>query len=120
MSEWSEWFIEQADRTFGNPNDARWKRSPGPSLGATWLHPSGWWIGHCGHATANWPYTVVSPTGITYVNPNNGRAFGSLKMAKGWVAAVVASPATTPARAAGKEATKGIVEPLSERYAYNG
>jgi len=53
--------------------------APGNKLGATWEHPSGWQVHHCGHPTANWPYYAVDPTdnGRLYVT-HNGKGFRTL------------------------------------------
>lgn len=49
-------------------------------LGARYALPSGWWIEHCGHPTALWPYLVYSPAGERVLAPN-GRAWRSLELA---------------------------------------
>jgi hypothetical protein len=56
-----------------------WTRIDGGTgkIGARYTHPSGWWIEHCGHPTANWPYALYSPEGRLQLAPN-GRAWGSL------------------------------------------
>lgn len=46
---------------------------------------SGWWIEHCGHATAIFPYVAYDPDGRGHVNPNNGRGFRHLVDAKQYV-----------------------------------
>ena len=42
-----------------------------------WQHASGWQVHHCGHPTANWPYSGVRPDGSLLHLPN-GRAFRHL------------------------------------------
>ena len=42
---------------------------------------TGWWIEHCGHPTALWPYAAYSPDGIMLLEPS-GRDFQTVKRAK--------------------------------------
>lgn len=54
-------------------------------------HPySGWQIEHCGHPTANWPYTLTSPDGWHLIVGPNGRGFPNLAAAKAGVAEILA------------------------------
>lgn len=54
---------------------------PGDKLAAHWEHlRSGWSVRHCGHPTANYPYTAFSPDGYQAVAPN-GRGFTTLQRA---------------------------------------
>jgi hypothetical protein len=56
------------------PGWTRYKRSA-DSKGFAYVHEaSGVEVRHCGHPTANWPYTVNLPDG-RMVTSNNGRAF---------------------------------------------
>ena len=63
-----------------------WKRIPGVdggSCGARWLlGDTGWFVQHCGHPTANWPYYGVSPHGAGMLTMPNGRGFQHLKDAQ--------------------------------------
>lgn len=45
------------------------------------LTGTGWWVIHCGHPTALWPYYVESPAGEMILAPS-GRGFQFLKDAK--------------------------------------
>lgn len=62
---------------FGGPTTKRqrsgWERLRG-GCGGIWQHSSGWWVRHCGHPTALWPYYGHSPEGRILLSPN-GRAF---------------------------------------------
>jgi len=72
--------------------DFGWERTnPGaPSIMAIWLHKdSGWWIQHCGHATANYPLQLFNPATGTMVLAPNGRAFKDLPAAIGHHAQVL-------------------------------
>lgn len=46
---------------------------------------SGWEVRHCGHPTANFPYFILKPDGERLLNPNNGRGFQRLELAKIYV-----------------------------------
>ncbi len=70
--------------------EMQWERyAPAGTCGATYYllrrgRPSGVSVQHCGHPTANFPYTVETPT-KTYVAPN-GRGFALLRDAKAFAA----------------------------------
>lgn len=42
---------------------ARIDGQPARKCAAVWAHPSGWRIVHCGHPTANYPWTLYRPDG---------------------------------------------------------
>ena len=42
-------------------------------------HASGWTVRHCGHPTANWPYYLTSPEGLSPVMSWNGLGFRTLE-----------------------------------------
>lgn len=46
-------------------------------LGATYEHPQGYTIQHCGHPTANYPYGLYGPD-REFIPAPNGRAFSTL------------------------------------------
>jgi hypothetical protein len=58
---------------------APWQRVDGGvgKIGARYTHPSGYWIEHCGHPTALWPYALYGPDGRMVLAPN-GRAWQKL------------------------------------------
>lgn len=53
-------------------------------LDARYVHPSGYWIEHCGHPTALWPYALYGPDGFMVLAPN-GRAWRTLVDAAAYV-----------------------------------
>jgi len=58
---------------------APWRRVDGGEgkIGSRYTHPSGYFIEHCGHPTALWPYALYAPDGEMVLAPN-GRAFQKL------------------------------------------
>jgi hypothetical protein len=75
---------ENARRTVLPPP---WRRTDGGQgkIGATYAGPGGYWVQHCGHPTALWPYALYSPDGRLVLAPN-GRAWRTLGLAAGEVA----------------------------------
>ncbi len=74
-----------------SPKDAAragWVRvsAPGRKLGARWVHPSGWVVSHCGHPTANWPYSAEHPDTAGFVIAAHGHGFRNLAWAFHWIA----------------------------------
>jgi hypothetical protein len=69
-----------------------WRRVDGGSgkIGSVYKHPSGYWIEHCGHPTANWPYALYGPDGYMLLAPN-GRAWPNLRAAADEVDAQIAA-----------------------------
>jgi hypothetical protein len=58
--------------------------------GARYVHPSGYWIEHCGHPTALWPYAlydhgrmVLAPNGRAWPNLNAAAAEVARRLWKG-------------------------------------
>ena len=78
---------------FGEPPlqevpDPVWVRYAGSLGKLNTVHshvPSGWQVHHCGHPTANFPYYILKPDGETVLNPDNGRGFQRLELAKSYV-----------------------------------
>ena len=68
----------------------KWKRyygSSGGYCGATFHlevdgEDTGWFIQHCGHPTANYPYLIYDPSGKRFLDPQTKRAFRHLRVAK--------------------------------------
>lgn len=60
----------------GRPGWEKVRWSP-MGKGGAWNHVSGWQVQHCGHQTANWPYTCAHADGRTLVAPS-GRGFRRL------------------------------------------
>lgn len=60
-----------------------WERIGGSgTCGAVHVHlPSGMRVEHCGHPTANYPYTIECPNGEQIID-SNGRGFAHLVVAK--------------------------------------
>lgn len=59
---------------------APWRRTDNNAhgkIGATYHHPAGYLIQHCGHPTALWPYALYGPDGAMILAPN-GRAWRTL------------------------------------------
>jgi hypothetical protein len=59
----------------------------GETCGATWTHPTGVKVVHCGHPTALWPYFIVRADGTTLVHTEPHRhgapcTFAKLKHAQ--------------------------------------
>lgn len=70
-----------------------WTAIPGrvPKLHTRHVHnASGWAVLHCGHPTANYPYYVVTSAGAELVDPDTGRGFRRLELAKNFVVAMTA------------------------------
>lgn len=61
----------------------------GEKMSACWVHTSGWWIQHCGHPTALWPYALMPPDGGPGVVAFNGRGFKTLRAARAVVHGIV-------------------------------
>lgn len=61
---------------------APWRRSDGGTgtCGSRYQHPKGYFIEHCGHPTALWPYALYGPDGYIILAPN-GRAWQKLAFA---------------------------------------
>jgi hypothetical protein len=59
-----------------------WIRTDGGTskTSAVYRHESGYWIEHCGHPTALWPYALYGPDGYMILAPN-GRAWRDLHSA---------------------------------------
>lgn len=59
---------------------------PWGKLNAQWKHRDGWWLEHCGHPTALWPWALYDPKGRMHcmglalggTNPTFGYAFSDL------------------------------------------
>lgn len=67
---------------------APWTRIDGGSgkIGAVYVHsPGGYYIEHCCHPTALWPYALYNPQGHMILAPN-GRAWQNLQAAAAEVA----------------------------------
>lgn len=43
---------------------------------------TGWFIRHCGHPTALYPYTITDPNGKQYLDGKTGRAYRRIREAK--------------------------------------
>jgi len=57
------------------PGRPHWRRLDGPGKCAGhWRHASGWRVQHCGHPTANYPYTAFGPDGRRF-HTHNGLGF---------------------------------------------
>jgi len=74
-----------------------WERvdpRPWTKLAARWRCVSGWWLEHCGHPTANWPWALYAPDGRMHLTgglqgkPDCGRAWPTLREAMDYVAQV--------------------------------
>lgn len=51
--------------------------------GGKWLHvESDWFVKHCGHPTASWPYYGLAPDTERMIVGPNGRGFRTLAQAK--------------------------------------
>ena len=69
---------------------------------ARWEHASGWWLYHCGHPTANWPYALIDPRGRMHrmgaisealdFDPNRGFAWRTLELAFAYVDSQLRAP----------------------------
>lgn len=59
----------------------RWSRIGRKPIVRYVLVGTDWWVTHCGHPTALWPYYGVSPNGTMLLAPN-GRGFRHLREAK--------------------------------------
>jgi hypothetical protein len=60
----------------------RWERERVDQWGKAHLHRFGeWTVEHCGHPTALFPWSIVSPAGA-FIPAPNGRAWRHLKDAK--------------------------------------
>jgi hypothetical protein len=58
--------------------------------GATWRHASGWQLEHCGHPTANWPYSLRDPDHPRdCVVSFNGMGFKTVAVAKRVIEGIV-------------------------------
>jgi hypothetical protein len=93
----------------GQAEAAGWTRTGGVGkVGARWEHVTGWWLEHCGHPTANYPWALYSPagemvlTGAVYgepPDPRQGRAWPNLAMPMAYVTRLaVASQPPVPVR----------------------
>lgn len=51
----------------------------------TYRHTAGWFIEHCGHPTALWPYMLYDPAGAPILAPN-GYAWPTIAAAVDYVA----------------------------------
>jgi len=49
-----------------------------------YIHRAGWWLEHCGHPTALWPYLLRDPDGAAHLAPN-GRAWPTVAAAVDYV-----------------------------------
>lgn len=62
-----------------------WTRlsAPGNKCAAHWRHESGWEVRHCGHPTANYPYSATDPNDpeARVCVTHNGRGFKTLAVA---------------------------------------
>lgn len=60
-----------------------------------WQHRDGWYLEHCGHPTANYPWTLYDPQGNMHCTggwegqPRNGVAWMTLGDAMTYVASVI-------------------------------
>lgn len=52
---------------------------------ARWENSNGWWLEHCGHPTALWPWALYNPQGQLVLAPNR-HAFKTLPDAMQFVA----------------------------------
>jgi len=67
----------------------KWERGQIDSWGKAHTHTlGGWTIEHCGHPTANFPYSIITPEGGMILAPNK-RGFTSVKEAKRKVEAMI-------------------------------
>lgn len=59
-----------------------WERDRIDAWGSAHIHRYGdWTVEHCGHPTANFPWTIIDPEGRVILAPN-GRGWQNLKAAK--------------------------------------
>lgn len=63
-------------------------RGSGGGKGAEWTHASGWIVQHCGHPTANWPYSLAGREHACVVS-FNGLGFQNLLAAMQVVEGIV-------------------------------
>lgn len=63
------------------------QRGPG-GCGDLWAHTSGWHVEHCGHPTANWPYSIWHCSLELTVVSHNGMGFRAVKEARAIVEAI--------------------------------
>lgn len=62
-----------------------WKRTNPGATFASYEHEAGWHLDHCGHPTANYPYSLYDPTGKWTPAPN-GKNFQNVQKAVEWLA----------------------------------
>ncbi len=72
-----------------------WTRltAPGVKCGAQWRHVSGWLVEQCGHPTANYGWTAVTPDGLGPIVSQSGRGWGNGTKAKAGIDALLAGAA---------------------------
>ena len=75
------------------PPPPAWTKEPTPKglekFGA-WRHVSGWIVQHCGHPTANWPYSLIAPDRNETIVSYNGRGFKSAAIGRAVVEGIIA------------------------------
>lgn len=83
---------------------AGWTRlsAPGSKLDACWAHTSGWQASHCGHPTANYPWSLRDPRTGKMTVSQNGYAFRTLEGAMRAAEAVLACTSAVVVPSAGE------------------